>query len=138
MFMKGEINKIFEQKNIKPTAIRQLVYMVFEKQKNALNLYEIEQQLDNVERSTIFRTLKTFQDHKLVHSIDDGTGAVKYALCDDDCTCKPTDLHIHFLCRLCEQTHCLKDTPVPKLELPKGFYFESANFVVKGICINCR
>ena len=95
--MKGKTDKKLEQKNIKPTAMRQLVYEILEKQKKALSLYEIEQQFDNVERSTIFRTLKTFQDNYLIHSIDDGTGAVKYALCDDDCTCKPDDLHIHFL-----------------------------------------
>ena len=87
--MKGKTDKKLEQKNIKPTAMRQLVYEILEKQKKALSLYEIEQQFDNVERSTIFRTLKTFQDNYLIHSIDDGTGAVKYALCDDDCTCKP-------------------------------------------------
>ena len=78
--MKGKTDKKLEQKNIKPTAMRQLVYEILEKQKKALSLYEIEQQFDNVERSTIFRTLKTFQDNYLIHSIDDGTGAVKYAL----------------------------------------------------------
>jgi Fe2+ or Zn2+ uptake regulation protein len=53
----------------------------------------------------------------LIHSVDDGTGAVKYALCDDDC-----------ICNNCGQTHCLKEIPVPKLEMPKGFDLESANF----------
>ena len=136
--MKGKTDKKLEQKNIKPTTMRQLVYEILEKQKKALSLYEIEQQFDNVERSTIFRTLKTFQDNYLIHSIDDGTGAVKYALCDDDCTCKPDDLHIHFLCDKCGQTHCMKDMPVPKMDLAEGFSFENANFVVKGICPNCR
>ena len=136
--MKGKTDKKLEQKNIKPTAMRQLVYEILEKQKKALSLYEIEQQFDNVERSTIFRTLKTFQDNYLIHSIDDGTGAVKYALCDDDCACKPDDLHIHFLCNKCGQTHCMKDMPVPKMDLAEGFSFENANFVVKGICPNCR
>ncbi len=118
--------------------MRQLVYEVLDHQKKALSLYEIEQQFDDVDRSTIFRTLKTFQDNHLIHSIDDGTGAVKYALCDDDCTCEPEDLHIHFLCTKCGQTHCMKDMPVPQTDLPEGFSFESANFVLKGTCPNCR
>lgn len=136
--MKGEIDKKLKQRNIKPTAMRELVYEVLDKNKKALSLYEIEQQFDNVERSTIFRTLKTFQDNFLIHSIDDGTGAVKYALCDEGCTCDPDDLHVHFLCNKCGQTHCLRDMPVPKMELPQDFSFESANFVVKGICSNCK
>jgi len=117
--------------------MRQLVYNILFNQNKALSLYEIEQHFDNAERSTIFRTLKTFQDNNLIHSIDDGTGAVKYALCDDDCACNIDDLHIHFLCNKCGQTHCLKDTPIPKILLPDGFSLKSANFVIKGICSNC-
>jgi Fur family ferric uptake transcriptional regulator len=125
-------------RNIKPTAMRLLVYEVLKKQKKALSLIEIEQQFDNVERSTIYRTLKTFQDNLLVHSVDDGTDSLRYALCDDDCTCSLDDLHYHFFCTKCGQTHCLKDMPIPKVGLPEGFSFESANFVIKGICSNCK
>lgn len=38
--MKGKTDKKLEQKNIKPTAMRQLVYEILEKQKKALSLYE--------------------------------------------------------------------------------------------------
>lgn len=136
--MKGDIDKKLQQKNIKPTAMRELVYGVLDKNRKALSLYEIEQQFDNVDRSTIFRTLKTFQDNLLIHSVDDGSGAVKYALCDDDCTCSLDDLHYHFLCTKCGQTHCLKNMPIPKVDLPEGFNFENANFVIKGTCPNCQ
>lgn len=136
--MRNFTNNKLEQKNIKPTAMRQLVYEVLAKHRKALSLYEIEQQFENVDRTTIFRTLKTFQNNFLIHSIDDGSGAVRYALCDDDCTCKLDDLHIHFLCNKCRQTHCLKNMPVPQMDLPKGFTFESANFVIKGTCPNCK
>ena len=64
--MKKETDTKLLQKNIKPTAMRELVYEVLDKNKKALSLYEIEQQFDNVERSTIFRTLKTFQDNYLI------------------------------------------------------------------------
>jgi Fur family ferric uptake transcriptional regulator len=136
--MSNGIDKKLEQKNIKPTAMRELVYGVLDKNRKALSLYEIEQQFDNVDRSTIFRTLKTFQDNLLIHSVDDGSGAVKYALCDDDCTCSLDDLHYHFLCTKCGQTHCLKNMPISTVDLPKGFSFENANFVIKGTCPNCQ
>lgn len=136
--MSNEIDKKLQNRNIKPTAMRELVYEVLDKNKKALSLYEIEKQFDNVERSTIFRTLKTFQDKFLIHSVDDGSGAVKYALCEDDCTCSLDDLHYHFLCTKCGQTHCLKNMPIPKVDLPEGFSFDSANFVIKGICPNCQ
>lgn len=136
--MKAEVDKIFLSRDIRPTAMRLLIFSLLGDQRKALSLYEIEQHFDNVDRSTIYRTLKTFQDKHLIHKIDDGTGAVKYAVCDDDCTCKIDDLHIHFLCNKCGQTHCLKEVPIPNLNLPEGFDLESANFVVEGICSNCK
>ena len=136
--MKTEIENKLLQKNIKPTSMRLLVYEILLKHIKAMSLYEIEHQFDNVDLSTIFRTLKTFQDKCIIHSIDDGTGAVRYALCEDGCTCNPNDLHVHFLCSKCNQTHCLKDIPIPNMNLPDGFSFESANFVIKGICSKCK
>ena len=136
--MNKDTENTLKLRNIKPTAMRGLVYDILKKQKKALSLIEIEKQFDQVDRSTIFRTLKTFQDKLLIHSVDDGTGAVKYALCDDDCTCSLDDLHIHFLCIKCGRTRCMKNMPVPKMKLPEGFSFEGANFVVKGICPDCN
>lgn len=135
--MENDVNKKLIHKRVRPTSMRELVYGILDKQKKALSLYEIEQQFDNVDRSTIFRTLKTFQENCVIHRIDDGTGAVKYALCDENCTCHLGDLHVHFLCVKCGQTHCLKDMPIPKMDLPDGFSFKSANFVVKGTCPRC-
>jgi Fur family ferric uptake transcriptional regulator len=136
--MQTEIDIKLLNKNIKPTTMRQLVLDVLLKGQKAMSLYEIEKQFENVDRSTIFRTLKTFQDNCIIHKIDDGTGAIRYALCDEGCTCNPDDLHIHFLCNKCGQTTCLKDLPVPKPELPDDYNFESANFVIKGTCPNCK
>ena len=136
--MSREVDEIFKLNNIKPTAMRELVYKVLDKSQKALSLSEIEQQFDKVERSTIFRTLKTFQDKNLVHNIDDGSGAIKFALCDEECTCNLDDLHIHFICNKCGQTLCMKNIPVPKVDLPNGFSIESVNFVAQGICSNCQ
>jgi Fur family ferric uptake transcriptional regulator len=136
--MNEDLDKKLKQKNITPTSMRRLVLDILNKKGKAISLYEIEKEFDHVERSTIFRTLKTFQDHCIIHSVDDGTGAVKYALCDDDCTCNLDDQHLHFLCNNCGQTHCLKEIPVPRLEMPEGFDLESVNFVAKGICPNCK
>ncbi len=136
--MSEDLEKKLQFRNIKPTSMRLLVYKVLKKKQKAISLYEIEQEFDNVDRSTIFRTLKTFQTKYLIHSVDDGTGAVKYALCDDDCTCSLNDLHVHFLCNKCGQTFCFKEVPVPIPKLPEDFSFESANFVVKGICSTCK
>lgn len=136
MKSKGELK--LAQKKIKPTAMRLMIYEILLKSHKAMSLFEIEQKFDQVDRSTIFRTIKTFQENCIIHSIDDGTSVVKYALCDEGCCCESEDLHIHFLCQSCKTTFCLKDRPIPKINLPDDFKFEGANFVIKGICPDCN
>jgi len=136
--MNDDIDKKLELKNIRPTAMRELVLQVLSEQKTAISLPELERKFEKADKATLYRTLKTFEENKLIHSIDDGSGSVKYALCQDSCECHPEDLHVHFLCTKCKQTYCLNDIPVPLLKLPTSFTLESVNMVVKGVCSNCK
>jgi Fur family ferric uptake transcriptional regulator len=135
--MNKEIDKKLKARNIKPTAMRELVLQVLTDQPTAISLPELEQKFEKADKATLYRTLKTFQEYRLIHAIEDGTGSVKYALCEDTCSCNPDDLHLHFLCTKCGKTYCLVDTPIKRPDLPEGFEFDNANFVVKGSCSNC-
>lgn len=132
-----EIENKLENRNIKPTAMRELVLRVLSEQTAAISLAELEQVFEKADKVTLYRTLKTFEENKLIHSIDDGTGSVKYALCKETCQCHPEDLHVHFHCTRCKQTYCLNDIPVPSVNLPTHFTLENINMVIKGICSNC-
>jgi Fur family ferric uptake transcriptional regulator len=134
--MKENESKL-ENRHIKPTAMRELVLKVLSDQSAAISLADLEQKFEKVDKVTLYRTLKTFEENKLIHSIDDGTGSVKYALCKETCQCHPEDLHVHFLCTKCKKTYCLTDIPVPSVNLPTHFTLETINMVVKGICVNC-
>lgn len=135
---KIEPEKILLAKNIKPTPIRLKVLETLLSQTHAIRLYDIENMLDGVERTSIFRTIKNFEKNNLVHEIDDGSGATKFALCEDRCECSLEDLHVHFFCKICERTFCLHRLQIPSMKLPADFTVESANFVIKGICRNCN
>lgn len=132
-----EIDEKLKSKNIKPTAMRNLVYKTLYESGKALSLVDLEQKFEKVERSTVFRTLKTFEDNLIVHAIDDGTGSVKYAVCENECTCGLNDLHVHFFCTRCGRTRCMKEIPIPEIKLHNGFTYESAQFIVNGVCPNC-
>lgn len=136
--MEKDFDNKLQSRNIKPTAMRQLVLQVLSEQKTAISLQELEGKFEKVDKTTLYRTLKTFEKNKLIHSIDDGTGSIKYALCQETCECHPKDLHVHFLCTVCDQTYCLSDIPVPQINLPTNFQFDSVNMVVKGVCSNCH
>ena len=135
--MNQKIDKKLTSRNIKPTAMRQLVLRVLTEQKTAISLPELETKFEKADKATLYRTLKTFEENKLIHRIDDGTGSVKYAICQETCECHPEDLHVHFLCAVCRQTYCLTDIVIPQINLPAKFQLESVNMVVKGICSNC-
>lgn len=132
------IENILIQRKIRPTAVRLLICQFMEKQQTAVSLSDIEAAFEKSERTTLFRSLKTFEEKGMVHKIDDGSGVAKYALCEVDCTCDlETDLHLHFHCTQCDETVCLTAYKLPKISLPKNYKAEDANLVVKGICDKC-
>tara|TARA_R110000868_G_scaffold147156_6_gene368386 strand:- start:259 stop:675 length:417 start_codon:yes stop_codon:yes gene_type:complete len=133
-----EIEKKLENNGIRPTAMRILIYKFMAQKEAAIALTDIEDAFDKAERTTLYRTLKTFEDKGIVHHIDDGTGISKYALCEQGCNCElDQDLHLHFHCSNCDKTVCLTDHKIPHINLPDGYIAEDANLVITGICEKC-
>ena len=127
-----------EGKRIRPTAMRILIYKYMTEKESAVALTDIETAFIKAERTTLYRTLKTFEEKGIVHQIDDGTGISKYALCEPGCNCElEQDLHLHFHCNDCDETVCLTEHKIPQINLPNGYITEDANLVLKGICDKC-
>ena len=80
-----------ERRDIKPTAIRLLILKNMLEVGRAVSLLDLETLLDTVDKSTISRTIALFLSHHLIHSIDDGSGSLKYAVCDNSCNCVVQD-----------------------------------------------
>ena len=133
-----EIEKTLENHDVRPTAMRILIYKYMAEKEIAVELTDIELAFAKAERTTLYRTLKTFEEKKIVHQIDDGTGIAKYALCELGCNCEvDQDLHLHFHCNNCDETVCLTEHKIPHINLPNGYLAEDMNLVVKGICEKC-
>ena len=128
---------ILNKRKIKPTAIRLLVLKAMMEFERAFSLLDLENYLDTVDKSTVSRTINLFLDHHLIHCIDDGSGSLKYSVCGEDCSCSIEELHAHFYCLKCHKTFCLRNIPVPTVQLPRNFTLESINYVLKGCCEEC-
>ena len=126
-----------ENRDIKPTAMRLLVLRQLVEVGAAISLKDLESKFERADKATLYRTLKTFEDKKLIHSIEDGTGSMKYALCEEGCECEPQDQHIHFHCMKCDETYCLTQSKIPQTQIPAGFRASSASMVYQGVCANC-
>ncbi|SDL87234.1 Fur family transcriptional regulator, ferric uptake regulator [Daejeonella rubra] len=136
MYQENKETKLIS-KGVKPTAMRLLVMDVLSNQEAAISLGQLEQSFEKVDRITLYRTLKTFENKNVIHSIDDGSGAIKYALCVEGCECHPEDLHVHFHCTKCKRTYCLPEIIIPAISLPKKFVSKQINMVIKGLCGKC-
>ena len=127
-----------ESRHIQPTAMRLMVLKYLTARMAAVSLADLEQQFFHADRTTLYRTLKTFQEHGMVHQIYDESGSTKYALCSENCTCSyPDDMHAHFYCSSCENTYCLQNLSIPKVDLPDAFKPSYGNYVITGHCPDC-
>ena len=133
-----EIEKRLNDNGVRPTAMRILIYRYMAEKEIAVALTDIENVFAKADRTTLYCTLKTFEQKGIVHQIDDGTHISKFALCEPGCNCElEQDLHLHFHCNNCDETVCLTEQKIPHINLPDGYVAEDANLVLKGICEKC-
>ena len=124
--------KFLKESGIRPTSTRVLIWEKINEVPFAFSLTDIEDLIPDIDRSTIFRTLVVFEEHHLLHSIADGSGAQKYCVAKSE-----EEQHVHITCNICHHTYCCKSLLVPKVEVPEGFQVIETSYVIKGICGEC-
>ncbi|MBS1730499.1 MAG: transcriptional repressor [Bacteroidetes bacterium] len=137
--MEKETAEILRKNHLSITDSRIKILELFKRKGNALAHADIEKQThDLFDRVTIYRTLQTFAEKGIIHSIPTADNSVLYALCKDECSeGKHADNHVHFICDICETTYCLDHIMIPELQMPAGFKMKQAGLIVEGICKNC-
>ncbi len=133
------ISEILKDHHLRSTASRSDILRLFEKNNHALSYSDIERSVAHVyDRVTVYRTLKTFLDHGVIHKVLDDGGSLKYALCNEHCG---LDIHhhdhVHFKCDICGETTCLDDVEIPDVKLPRGYKSREMNLLIQGVCQRC-
>ena len=106
---------------------------------SALSHADLESLVADTDRVTIYRTLHTFSESGIIHSISSADGSLRYALCKGECEQgHHHDDHVHFRCNKCGQTQCLEKIIIPEVAVPKGFRVEKKEMVMEGVCARCR
>lgn len=132
-----QLTEILADHEIKPTAMRLLVLRSLLEANSTLSLRELENILHPADRSTIFRTLSLFEQHHLVHTIDDGSGSVRYEACLSKHDEGDDDRHLHFRCLQCGRTICLTEHKIPLIALPSSYQVHEVKCVITGRCPEC-
>ena len=130
--------EILNKKEVRITPMRQLLLEFFLEKNKTLGLSDLEKAFPKSDRITIYRTLKTFEEKGIIHSIVNGTAELKYALCDDCQVANHSDFHPHFCCSKCEELSCLESVFIPAVGLPEGYSFEKMEMTIQGICPKCQ
>jgi Fur family ferric uptake transcriptional regulator len=137
--MKNEIAEILRRNQLSITEGRTKILELFKISNGALAHADIEKKTEeNFDRVTIYRTLQTFLEKGIIHTIPTSDNSVLYALCKDECSQgQHHDNHVHFICDVCDITYCMESIEIPEVKLPKGFKQNRADVVISGICNNC-
>lgn len=137
----SDVKILLKKRGLKVTPARTTILEVFDGKNYALSFNDLNKELGGaLDKVTVYRTLKSFEEGGIIHEVMDGSPQVKYALCHhEDCSKEDhDDAHVHFKCERCNRTYCLESTQIPTIELPQG-YFVSKQFVsLQGMCKNCH
>lgn len=137
--LKRRARRMLAAHSLRNTKCRAAVLQELIKKEKALSHSELEKVLTDFDRVTIYRTINSFLEKGLIHKVPDGSGAMRYALCPDNCSPEGhSHDHVHFKCRVCENTLCLDEHPVPEVNLPEGYQREETTMIVEGVCESCN
>lgn len=136
--LENKASDLLRRKHLSITDSRKKILSLFLNNHDALAHGDIEKKAgEKFDRVTVYRTLQTFVEKGIVHTIPTAENSVLYALCKDCDEAHHHDDHVHFVCRNCNATICLDDIVSPKIELPQGYQAENVQVVINGICKNC-
>lgn len=139
--MKSDLlEELLDKHQLRKTIIRKEILKLFILSgSRAMSSSEIEKCLDDPDRITLYRTLKSFEEKGLIHQAIDTSGTTKYAYCQQDCTVHAHhDEHAHFHCISCDKTICLENPVTQKVTVPSGYQITSTHLVIEGKCVHCN
>ena len=96
---------------------------------------------DGVDKVTLYRTLHTLTQKKLLHRVRGDDQIWRYGMVDIKGVARHE--HAHFVCDECGTVECLDDTPVPdkvakRSHVRPGYRVEYSEVLVHGTCRGCR
>ena len=138
--MKRNFEVLLRDNQLKITNPRLSVLKLIADQQFATSQPMLEKVLGNeIDRVTLYRILKTFEEKGILHKVIDLNGTANYAVCSSNCSANAHhDEHFHFNCSNCHKVYCMNDFHLPAIALPPGFLAETLNLSITGVCKDCN
>ncbi|MFP4089703.1 MAG: Fur family transcriptional regulator [Cyclobacteriaceae bacterium] len=130
-------SEILREAGLRNTSSRRIIIELLLNADTALSEVDLEKILaSECDRTTIYRTLNTLLENKLVHRLVDMDGVSRYVL-NNQQQAVVSD-HVHFKCNACGTISCLPENPSHEIRLPEGYHMLDTNFLVIGVCNDCN
>lgn len=127
--------QLLEENGLKKTKVRVALLQQFIKIDHAQSYNDLQAALvSEVDKSTLYRNLTSFEQAGIIHRINDHSGVAKYAFGESLAQGKE---HAHFVCENCETVYCIHGLAQLRLNVPKGFKINQVQTIIKGICADC-
>lgn len=95
---------------------------------------DLEAQLPDADRVTLYRVLDSLVACGLALKAVDARGVFRFSASG---TQREHSGHVHFRCTDCGGVFCLKAAPQPPPKLPRGFRLAEVALDVRGTCASC-
>jgi Fur family ferric uptake transcriptional regulator len=100
---------------------------------------EVLERLGQADRVTIYRTLNTLADKRIVHRVQGDDRVWRFAL---GASQQHEHHHVHFECDTCGTVECLESAPIPDdlsrtLKVDRRYRVSSADVTLHGTCPDC-
>jgi Fur family transcriptional regulator, ferric uptake regulator len=132
----AEPSIMLREAGLRPTSARQRVLSSLLAEGRSLSHGELVALLSELDRVTIFRSLKNLRKARLVHSVQGVDGTLRYLPNPAQKLGCPGG-HPHFLCVKCSRMSCLTDQDMPVVHVPAGTEVRGKQLLVYGTCASC-
>lgn len=103
-------------------------------EKFGLKSDDIENQLPDFDRVTVYRILQSFVNDGIIHKVISDDGKFYYFKCNS-CSEIHYHNHYHFKCDTCGKVECM-DNEI-EVKVPANYRVENINFWISGVCGRC-
>ena len=139
-------DELLKQHALKRTPVRVGVLKILEAAAAPLDAADVLKQLpEQTEPVTVYRTLNTFTEKKIVHRVRGEDRSWRYALGSITGDRKSTadHQHAHFVCDECGTVECVDDIKIPTKALTAvppapGYQINYPEVLLHGTCPKCK
>ena len=127
--------QLLEKKGLKKTKVRLALIQHFVNLDHAQSYSDLQADLvKEIDKSTLYRNLTSFEQAGIIHRINDHTGVAKYAFGESPIQ---GNEHAHFVCDCCETVYCMEGLTSNNINVPEGFKTNKVQTIIRGICADC-